>query len=515
MRFRDLVSLALSAMFLHKLRTTLTTLGVIFGSLVLLASVSIQFGVQDTIVREYARHAELRHIEVYPRAPRSVEVPKETLKLPASVAAARRQRLEDEIRRRWLEMHRGENGVRLPLDAVSRLGALPHVQGVQSDPLYHGLASLGDKTLDVAVLPTRLDDDKLAGRVVAGAWPPAAGARAVAVTEYCLYQLGIVEDGDLERTPGKTLRLEYRTPGQPRAGMLAHLLGGNAGNMTATQELLLEKLLPRLPDLIAKLDLSLVEKVALGQLLQRPASPPAAEVAAEEFTVCAVLRSPLEGEVKRRTGWIYQQSDLFVPAAAAQELYFRLPHHRERGYQHVTLVVDDFDNVKDVCAQVNALGFQAHALIDHIEREQFTYLLVFSSMTIVALIALLVAAIGIANTMLMSVLERVREIGIMKAVGARDGHVQAIFLVEGLLIGAVGSTLGLLLGWAASFPADAWVRTTVSTRLAVNLQQSIFVFPWWLVLGVPVFACLMTTLAAYYPARRAARVNPIAALRHD
>jgi putative ABC transport system permease protein len=64
-------------------------------------------------------------------------------------------------------------------------------------------------------------------------------------------------------------------------------------------------------------------------------------------------------------------------------------------------------------------------------------------------------------------------------------------------------------------PADSWVRATVSARLQVNLQESIFAFPLWLVLGVPAFACVMTTLAAYLPARRAARVNPIAALRHD
>src|SRR5205807_9908608 len=145
-------------------------------------------------------------------------------------------------------------------------------------------------------------------------------------------------------------------------------------------------------------------------------------------------------------------------------------HHREQGYRRATVEVDDADHVKEVSAQISALGIGTRSLIEHIEREQFTYLLVFASMTIVAVIALLVAAIGIANTMLMSVLERVREIGIMKAVGARDHHIQAIFLVEGLLVGVVGSLLGLLLGWASSFPADSWVRATVSARLSINLD---------------------------------------------
>jgi putative ABC transport system permease protein len=130
-------------------------------------------------------------------------------------------------------------------------------------------------------------------------------------------------------------------------------------------------------------------------------------------------------------------------------------------------------------------------------------------------VALIVAALGIINTMLMSVLERTREIGIMKAVGARDSHIRAIFLVEGSFIGLIGGLFGLLLSWAASLPGDAWVRSLIATRLNVRLQESIFVFPAWLVLGAPLFAVAITTLAAVYPAHRAARVNPITTLRHE
>ena len=117
--------------------------------------------------------------------------------------------------------------------------------------------------------------------------------------------------------------------------------------------------------------------------------------------------------------------------------------------------------------------------------------------------------------MLMSVLERTREIGIFKAVGAGDGTVQLVFLIEGAFIGLIGGWLGLLLGWAASFPADAWVRSMVSRNLKIELKESLFVFPWWLTVGVVVFAVVVTTLAAVFPARRAARVNPVTALRNE
>jgi putative ABC transport system permease protein len=117
--------------------------------------------------------------------------------------------------------------------------------------------------------------------------------------------------------------------------------------------------------------------------------------------------------------------------------------------------------------------------------------------------------------MLMSVLERTREIGIMKAVGASNRQLQFVFLVEGALVGMFGGGIGLFLAWAASFPGDAWVRSIVSRDLKITLKQPIFVFPPWVILTVIAFAIIVTTLAAVYPARRAARVDPIAALRHE
>ena len=72
-----------------------------------------------------------------------------------------------------------------------------------------------------------------------------------------------------------------------------------------------------------------------------------------------------------------------------------------------------------------------------------------------------------------------------------------------------------LRGWAASFPADAWIRSLVSRDLKIELKESLFVFPPWLTAGVVGFAVLVTTLAAVYPARRAARVTPLTALRHE
>jgi putative ABC transport system permease protein len=150
-----------------------------------------------------------------------------------------------------------------------------------------------------------------------------------------------------------------------------------------------------------------------------------------------------------------------------------------------------------------------------IERERLTYLLIFGGMTCVAGVALLVSSLGIANTMLMSVLERRREIGIMKAVGAASWQLQVLFVMEGGLIGLVGGSLGLLLAWSISFPGDAWVRSMVHRDMQIHLNGSIFAFPNWIGLTVVSFTAGATILAALFPSHRAAQVDPVSALRND
>lgn len=90
-----------------------------------------------------------------------------------------------------------------------------------------------------------------------------------------------------------------------------------------------------------------------------------------------------------------------------------------------------------------------------------------------------------------------------------------LFLLEGAWVGILGSLLGLLCGWLASLPGDRITRRLAEQQTKAPFDHSLFAFPWYLVLGVPLFVTLLTMLAAVYPARRAARVNPMTALRHE
>jgi ABC-type antimicrobial peptide transport system permease subunit len=132
----------------------------------------------------------------------------------------------------------------------------------------------------------------------------------------------------------------------------------------------------------------------------------------------------------------------------------------------------------------------------------------------VGALALLVASIGIANTMIMAVYERTREIGILKAVGAAPGQIRALFVVEASLIGMLGGVVGTIVGWLLGKGLNVLILEILRWQ-EVPVQGTFFIVSWWLVLVALAFATLVGLLAGLYPAARAARLPPLDALRYE
>jgi putative ABC transport system permease protein len=517
-RFTDLVSLAFSALRQQKVRTTLTLLGVIIGTFVLLLSLSIGQGVRTAIAEEWRRNDQLRRITVWPaRRGAEPDIPPEEIEVKGEMSDARRDRLRQALIRRWPGKPNQDTSKRLTPERLEELAALDHVVAVVPVVWGFGRVRFNNKAERVNVGSAEPDDRQFRERVVVGAVFMADQPRSIMVSEYLLYQLGIQDEADAAKVVGKKLRLEMSS--QPfRFNSILALLGGEWGNLSSAEEDLLGKVADGLPAVVTRLELTAGEREMLTKLLKRPRTrlgPSAPVTLVEDFTITGVLRVPTREEMRDRFLHIRDDSDVLVPATTAAELFFRMPGNREMGVNTVIVRVDNEDNVKEVDQRISDMGLESYAPIKILEAIRLNIMMISLTTSFVAVVALVVAGLGITNTLLMSVLERTHEIGVMKAVGARDRHIQMLFLMEGAWVGLLGSGLGLLCGWLASLPGERIARRLAEQQTNTPFDHSLFAFPWWVVLGVPLFVTLLTMLAAVYPARRAARVNPMTALRHE
>jgi putative ABC transport system permease protein len=171
---------------------------------------------------------------------------------------------------------------------------------------------------------------------------------------------------------------------------------------------------------------------------------------------------------------------------------------------------------KDVTRVEDAIkkqGFNTFSIMDASRGLQKAFTFLYMFLGIFGSLALVVASLGIVNTLVMAILERRREIGIMKALGATDGDVKQIFFVEAGSMGALGGALGVALGWMIGRVIN--IGTNVYMTRQELKPETFWYVPMWLVIAGVTFSVLVSLFAGLYPASRAARLDPVQALRHE
>lgn len=188
-------------------------------------------------------------------------------------------------------------------------------------------------------------------------------------------------------------------------------------------------------------------------------------------------------------------------------------HQPGDNYGSIYVRVDNMKMTKTVVDTLKNKGLNVFAFSEELKEIKRAFMIMDSLLGAIGLIALVVAALGIINTMLMSILERTREIGIMKSIGGSEGEIKIIFFVEAASIGLIGAVFGLGLGWLVTRIANAVMNSQLRPQELPEVD--LFSFPVWLMLGAIAFSVVISLAAGLYPAIRAARVDPVRALRHD
>jgi len=216
----------------------------------------------------------------------------------------------------------------------------------------------------------------------------------------------------------------------------------------------------------------------------------------------ARLLIPLDTAATLRAAQVNDLRDIVRDSAANKTTYPSLSVRAKSASQ-----------VEALETSIKNLGFNAFSLLDA-SKSLRTFFSVFDLLLgIFGSLALAVATLGIVNTLVMAILERRREIGVLKALGAADSDVQQLFFVEAGVMGLLGGILGVVFGWLLGRALTYGTNVYLQRQNLNSIELSSV--PWWLVLSALGFAVLVSLAAGLYPASRAARLNPVDALRYE
>ncbi len=459
MRLADTTRLALRNLREAVLRTILTSLGVAIGIASLVGMMSFGVAVQDQVVGSLVRSGLFDSITVTP----AFRLPRNRPRTP-----------ENQFRESVGPSRSAPADARLDDEAVKKLAGLARVTEVYPDLRVPVEVIYGDTSEFTAAAGVPLS---ARGRGVFQGMK--AGRFFTSETEdACLVSLDFarrLNESNPESLVGKDVRLAYASSA---AGAAAQVMPGLAAMLPGA------------------LNVQRTERAfRVVGIVERQAGP---------NPIAALFSAIMIPLSKAREMGSF---DLSSPQALLRSL------SDKRTYSMVTVKVARPKDVEDVEKKIRDLGFTAFSIADALQSQKKAFLLMDLFLALVGSIALTVASLGIVNTMVMSILERTREIGIMKAIGGGDEDIRRVFLVEASLIGLVGGVGGLILGWtvgrAINYGANWYLQGQGVP--ATNL----FVIPWWLVAGGIGFALAVSVVAGSFPAMRAARLDPIQALRHD
>jgi len=213
---------------------------------------------------------------------------------------------------------------------------------------------------------------------------------------------------------------------------------------------------------------------------------------------------------------------VYLPLKTAEQLHVAQPddlqaflsgNSAKPSYMAMTVRVHSPKDVPQVEAAIKQLGFATFSLLDATKSLRLVFTVFDLFLGLFGSLALTVASLGIINTLVMAILERRREIGILKALGATDLDVGSLFFAEAGVMGFFGGFFGVALGWLIGL-ALTWGTTIYLHRQNLPGVKISYV-PWWLALSAVVFAIAVSLGAGLYPALRAARLNPVEALRYE
>ncbi|MBP8968992.1 MAG: ABC transporter permease [Lachnospiraceae bacterium] len=454
MKVIDLLRMSLESLFKRKVRTILTIMGVVIGTTSIVVMISLGIGMKNALLSEYESYGGLKSVEVsspgrYDDSAKDKD-PEETLLTDA--------RIEDFMA---LEHVTSVNPC-LQAQVVIKCGVYEGsftIQGVSRSVLEEKAESLGQGSIPVAGEELKL----LYGNMIL------ADFMNSRTNQYDYWETGELPDIDLMNDQVFVIfdTEKYYASKYP---------SGDSAPVTAPKKYVIE---------------------TAGVFAGEPG-----EWSADSYNIyCDIdaLREVLSREFKGRV----------IPGQPTRK---NGKPYKDLFYSSVTVNVDEMDNVTMVQQIISDMGYNAYSNAEWIESDMKIMNIIQAVLGGIGGISLFVAAIGITNTMMMSIYERTKEIGIMKVIGCRIRDIQLLFLIEAGYIGFIGGGIGMVLSYAISYIMN---KVLGLGEMMFEEGAKLSVIPPWLALLAITFAALIAMLAGFLPSLRAMKLSPLAAIRAE
>lgn len=467
MKTKDLILMSLRNLNRRKLRTFLTVLGVVIGSISIIMMISLGFGMTDSTKKQLASAGSLTQIDIYP--------------------ANRYGGIEEEDGKK----KKTDKVAKLDDATVEKLKKIPHVEAVLATEQFEaqinvknlqGYASIvGVDPVEYAKFDIRLDSGRM------------------------------LQEGDVNQVVmGRDVLRWLSNPQRPRMGASQQ---EERDPLTTKMFLTLNQAGSYDPD-------------GKSNEANKPKQKYQIEAVGvfrdDDYENNYYIVIPIDYLRKMK------KDAKKLQAGNRQNGYndymFGGRQDKENKYNNIKVKVDNVDNVQKVQEQIEAMGLKPHSLNDilvEINNSSKTQRLILGG---IGAVSLLVAAIGISNTMVMSIYERTKEIGVMKVIGASVSDIKKMFLTESAFIGLLGGLIGIVLSYAISALIN---YLGVKYGFAANMagggfspdfdpsQLKMSIIPAWLALASLVFSALIGIVSGYFPAKKATKLSALEAMRQN
>lgn len=518
-RYRDILRMAAHNLRQRKLRTALNLLGIVVGCVVLLMTAAGVSGVKDAIHLLFDSAESARQIGVMAERYPNDEPPEGTIVVEGQMSDERKERIRRRLVSKWQQENRGPGNWSLTPEQIDEFGRIPHVVSVVPDTsVVCTVHMAGVEPFSDSIMGADIGSQNLAGRLLAGRMPAIGAHDEFLVDEFVAYQFGYRDDNELEALIGQTFEYEYQ-PAQGKKAQIFRMMLEKWDLSTtelAQQAVFLQAIARLINDLDAT-TLSEEEKKLLRDLLKSEVTSNEPEEQLQpirkQATICGVLKGGSANSLVDIFRGHYQggHGGIVAPSQVAADMH--LETLTEKVFYDAVVTVESTQHLAEVSEALENKNTYVLSALRIIERIDET---IDQSAWIVYGIAaaiLLTASIGISNTLLISVLERTPEIGILKSVGATNATVLWLMVCEGAILGVLGALLAVVISFALSLLGQRILQTYVEFRMNHEIAGTVFQFSLLPILGVVSISIIVCVIASILPAWRAARLDPVVAMR--